>query len=230
MLTVRLWNLIAGDVKFQVKYGFYFIYAILVAVYIFILSLIPSEWKERVADVMIFTDPAAIGMFIIGAVVLFDKSQRVLNSLAVSPVKVNEYLISKLVSIGVLSSFVALVIAFVSPKENYFTLFIGTFLASVLFTLIGMIVATKIRSMNQFIMVIVPFEIIIFLPPILHIAGYHNFFLLLHPGVAVMSLIQGNLSNVFFNLIILISWILLLSLLACKRVETMFCSIGGGNL
>jgi fluoroquinolone transport system permease protein len=53
---------------------------------------------------MIFSDPAAMGLYFMGAIVLFEKSERVLSAIAVSPVKPREYVLSKLCSIGIVSA------------------------------------------------------------------------------------------------------------------------------
>lgn len=76
---------------------------------------------------MIYSDPAAMGLFFMGAIVLLEKSQRVLNSLAVSPVKVSEYILSKVISLGVISSIVAMFIAITLNLDNIIISTIGTF-------------------------------------------------------------------------------------------------------
>ncbi|HBF6649319.1 TPA: ABC transporter permease, partial [Clostridioides difficile] len=101
---MRLKNLILGDIKFQFKYGFYFLYLFLSIIYICIINVFPTFMREKIAIIMIYSDPAAMGLFFMGAIVLLEKSQRVLNSLAVSPVKVSEYILSKVISLGVISS------------------------------------------------------------------------------------------------------------------------------
>ncbi|MFR1297115.1 MAG: hypothetical protein ACLSBH_17740 [Coprobacillus cateniformis] len=55
----------------------------------FVLVILPETWQETVASLMIYSDPAAMGLFFMGAIVLFEKSQRVLNSLAVSPIHIS---------------------------------------------------------------------------------------------------------------------------------------------
>ena len=106
--------MILSDIRFQFRYGFYFIYLVFSLVYIGMLFAFPENWRQTAALLMIFTDPAAMGLFFMGAIVLFEKSERVLNSIAVSPVKPLEYVVSKLVSIGLIASLVACVIGFVA--------------------------------------------------------------------------------------------------------------------
>ena len=84
---MRLKGLLLGDIKFQIKYGIYFLYVAITVIYLVILSFVPSSVKKVTASIIIFTDPAVLGLFFMGAIVLLEKSQRVLPSLAISPVK-----------------------------------------------------------------------------------------------------------------------------------------------
>nr|WP_313402833.1 hypothetical protein [Clostridioides difficile] len=124
---MRLKNLILGDIKFQFKYGFYFLYLFLSIIYICIINVFPTFMREKIAIIMIYSDPAAMGLFFMGAIVLLEKSQRVLNSLAVSPVKVSEYILSKVISLGVISSIVAMFITITLNLDNIIISTIGTF-------------------------------------------------------------------------------------------------------
>ena len=88
---MRLGRLICGDIHFQWKYGFYFIYFILTVLYVCGIAALPEHWKTDIASIMIYSDPAAMGLFFMGAIVLLEKSQKVLNAMVVSPVKISEY-------------------------------------------------------------------------------------------------------------------------------------------
>ena len=89
-----------------------------------------------------------------GEIILLEKSQRVLNSLAVSPVKVSEYILSKVLSLGLISTVVGIILAVVAGSENILLVALGTFLGSALISLLGLILASKINSLNQFILVL----------------------------------------------------------------------------
>ena len=67
---MRIKSLICWDIKTQIKYGFYLLYAILTLLYILVLFAVPETWRETLAVILIFSDPAAMGMFFMGAIVL----------------------------------------------------------------------------------------------------------------------------------------------------------------
>ena len=77
--------------KFQWKYGFYFLYAIMIIIYLVIFSFFRGEVKNTIVSVCVYSDPAAMGMFFMGALILLEKSQRITNSIAISPVTVEEF-------------------------------------------------------------------------------------------------------------------------------------------
>ena len=130
---MRIIHLIKGDIVFQIKYGFYFLYVVFTVLYAFVLVILPETWQETVASLMIYSDPAAMGLFFMGAIVLFEKSQRVLNSLAVSPIHISEYILSKFnSSTAILPSGVCNSSYILRNKFDFFTSLIIAFSFSIL--------------------------------------------------------------------------------------------------
>lgn len=80
---MRFKNLLLWDMKFQGRYGFYLLYGILTAFYIVLLHSLPQSWKENAAAILIYSDPAAMGLFFMGAIILLEKSQRVTSFFAI---------------------------------------------------------------------------------------------------------------------------------------------------
>ncbi|MEL7604036.1 MAG: ABC transporter permease [Bacillota bacterium] len=227
---MRMTALIRGDIRFQFKYGFYFLYLVFSVLYISLLSALPIAWKAQAAVLMIFTDPAAMGLFFMGAIVLFEKSEQVLNSIAISPVKPIEYVISKLVTIAVISTGVALLIGAgggVIGNPLYFVP--GVFLGSCLFSAVGLMVAANIASLNQFIVATIPAELLINIPAFAWMFGWKPGILLLHPGVCIIELCDNG-AHALPALAILIVWTALITLAAERVVRNSLRSLGGVKL
>ncbi len=225
---MRLRSLFISDIRIQYKYGFYLLYLFFSIFYIAVLSAFPEGWREKAAILMIFTDPAAMGLFFMGAIVLFEKSERVLNSIAVSPLKTFEYVLSKLLSLSVISTLVGLIIGLAAGIVSRPVLFIpSVFLCSCLFSSVGLIVACKISTLNQFVIATVPAELLICGPAILWLFGWDKSWLLIHPGAALMAILSGN---AVFPLLMLLLWTALFTVLACVLVERMLKSVGGIKL
>ncbi|MDL2276353.1 ABC transporter permease, partial [Breznakia sp. OttesenSCG-928-G09] len=166
---MRFIKLLLGDMRFQIKYGFYFLYMVFSVVYIMLLLIFPEAWREKAASMMIYSDPAALGLFFMGAIVLLEKSERVLNALAVSPVTTIEYILSKVLSLAAISMLVSLVLAVVAGINHIPMLLLSVAFTSGIFTLLGLIIATKINSLNGYLMATVPLEILCFVPPLIYL-------------------------------------------------------------
>lgn len=225
---MRLRRLILSDIRFQWKYGFYLLYAVLTALYIVVLCSLPSSVRGPIATLLIFSDPAAMGLFFMGAIVLLEKSQRVLSTFAVSPVRKAEYIVAKITALGVISSLVALVLAVAVGKKLLWVL-AGTLCSSVIFSLLGIIVASKINSLNQFILWTVPFELVGFGPAIVYVYGVDHTAFSYYPANICVDMIAGRFTGIP-KLGVLVLVIGMLAYLAHRSVAKMFQSLGGASL
>lgn len=227
---MRLGRLIRGDIHFQWKYGFYFIYFILTLLYVCVIASLSEYWKKDIAAIMIYSDPAAMGLFFMGAIVLLEKSQKVLNAMVVSPVKVSEYILSKTIALIAISTIIALILGLVSGSNHLLGIAVGTALTSAIFTMLGIIAATRISNLNQFLIVIMPIEIICFVPPIVglfvKLPDIFSFF----PFIACMNLITGKSSLLSFDVILVFATLIILYMVARHTVQYMWRTLGGVKL
>ncbi|HPX25866.1 MAG TPA: hypothetical protein PLG87_03600 [Treponemataceae bacterium] len=236
----RLITLLKGDILFQIRYGFYWLYLFFVLFYAALLSVFPQNIQIKAAALLVFTDPAAMGLFFMGSIVLFEKSQRVIESLSVSPVRINEYIISKAASISIISLVSALAIALSVYTDNnsFFSDFIhlalfctAIILSSLLFTFAALGCASESKSLNQFMIFTIPFEVLLMVPPVLYVFGYTSPFLEFHPGiVALRMILNNNLFNPPVSILILLFWTFLFFLFAYRSVKKMMVCWGGIKL
>ena len=227
---MRCLKLIKGDLRFIKKYGILFLYLFFTLLYLMLLSLFDGEIRKTVGVILIFTDPAAMGLFFMGAIILLEKSQRVHCSLAVAPIKISEYICAKVSSIALLSTLVGLILGGYS-KANIIDIGCAVFLSSTLFSFCGLIVATKSDSLNRFLLLTVPFELLLFLPAILYQFGFLGSQLWLsHPCVSAMHLMLGREDgkSIAFVSLLVSNWILFLW--TKKAVLRYFQQMGGGKL
>lgn len=222
---MRFLNLLLWDMKFQARYGFYLLYSILTVFYVVLLLSLPGEWKENAAAILIYSDPAAMGLFFMGAMILLEKSQRVTSFFAVSPIRISEYVGAKVISLSMIALLVAAVLASVANHRLLLPVLWGTFLSSVLFTLSGMIIAAKITSLNRFILAAMPMEILVFVPAVLHLFDITPDFFEIYPGNVCMDLIRGrgfSITGLLFTMVL----IAILFLIACRCVRKMWQTEG----
>lgn len=226
---MRLKSLVLWDMRFQLKYGFYLLYAILTVLYLLALSALPGAWREKAAWILILSDPAAMGLFFMGAMVLLEKSQRVPWALAVSPIRPIEYIAAKVISLLCIALIVAAALTVGISTPSLPLIIAGTALASIIFTLLGIIVATKITSLNQFLLWTVPIECLGFVPAILHLFGLTPAMLRFYPINLCIDMIGGK-SPEAGQIFIAVMLIVILGLIARKGVIDMWNSMGGLKL
>ena len=227
---MRLKGLLLGDIKFQIKYGIYFLYVAITVIYLVILSFVPSSVKKVTASIIIFTDPAVLGLFFMGAIVLLEKSQRVLPSLAISPVKLWEYIISKVLSLAVISTVVGFVIGSAGGTHNLLFVVVGTFLGSIFFSVVGMLLAAKSNSLNGFIIMTIPVMLVLMLPALVEIFGFKYPLFDFHVGNIILRLIDGNTKDLFVMSSVFIIWFVGLYCLAVSSIGKMLKELGGVKL
>ena len=226
---MRTMALLRGDIRFQFKYGFYFLYLFLTVLYIILLTVFPDSWRTKAAVLMVFSDPAAMGLFFMGAIVLFEKDEKVLQSIAVSPVLPREYVASKCLSIAFISTAAGIAILLAGGTKPCFYSVGGIFMCSCLITSAGLMLAANTPSLNSFILATIPVEIAVNAPAILYLFGWNHDLLILHPGVCMIALCMGDRPP-FLPFFILTVWTILFVWLACRTTDRMLRSLGGAKL
>ncbi len=226
---MRLKSLFLLDMRFQAKHGFYFLYVVLTVIYAAVLLAVPESWKEKTAVILIFSDPASMGLFFMGAIVLLEKSQHTPCAFAVSPVRPMEYIIAKVSSLSAVSLVVAAILALIARVDNLHIVLLGTVISNVIFTLLGIIIATKIISLNQFILWTVPIEIVCFVPAILHLSKLTPVWLWYYPINVSMEMVSGYAPSAI-EIFIVTAWMVILFVFSKYCVLKMWSNMGGVKL
>lgn len=229
---MSLFSLLRWDLKMQKKAGFFFIYIVLTLFYAGLLAAFPASWRKNAAAVMIFTDPAAMGLFFMGAIVLLEKSQRVLCALTVSPLTPTRYILSKCLSLSLISTGVALLLALYARYSiaELLRVLIAVFLSSVAFSLMGLVISAGAVSMNQFLLRSIPFELLCFIPAILYLFGVGPSLLRFYPPNACIGLLAGIGGAPLVDGLVIAVFLSLLFIIARREVKKMWNSVGGAKL
>ena len=218
--------------RYQLKYGFYFLYAFISAVYIAILYVCPGDYKGTAASIIILTDPAMLGIFFIGGIWLLEKREGLHGFWGISPLRSAEYILSKAVSLSLISTLSAVLIVLIGFDGtcNYLMLSAGVVFGSMIFTVIGLLMATYACSVNQYMIITAPSAVILVSPAILTVFGItHPVFDML-PGTALWRIIARAL-RITSSLspwvwIVLAAWFVPVLLLANKRIPAAMLTEG----
>lgn len=228
---MRLLHLIKAEFFFLWKQGIVSLYVIFTLIYLFLLMLLPESIRETATIILVLTDPAAMGLYFMGAVVLLEKSQRIHHSLAVSPLKTGEYIGAKIIAFVILGVVVGVILFLYSGAKNFPLILCGIILASALFSCLGLYFASKAGTLNRFVIDTIPVEIVVFVPAILYLFDViHSDWWILNPGVAAVKLISGDSSFWVFSMLSLIVWASVTFYFCQKAVARLFSEMKGGKI
>lgn len=190
---MRLLHAVQADIRFQVKQGFYFVYVIITAMYLIIMSFLPEDFLAIALPLVVFSDPSVLGLFFIGGIILMEKGQGVLMVLVVSPLRSWEYVLSKVITLALVSVLAAFAITYFSdcPAVNWLLLLVSTILTSGIFTLLGIMINAGCNTVNQYMLKTIPYMLLFILPCFALLGFPYSYLFIVFPGVAALKLMLG---------------------------------------
>jgi fluoroquinolone transport system permease protein len=199
------------------------------AAYTLVFRLLAGEGFDKVLVVLIFTDPVMIGFIFIGALVLFEKGSATIDALVVTPLRKPEYLLSKVASLGLIAAASSLVMAIAGHgwHFDYFLFLYGVVFTSSIFTLIGFIGVSRVKSMNQFV-IIIPLFLVPFVLPLMNFFNLTSSWILyLIPTQSFLDLLWASFHQVpagriLFAMIYLPFWLGLTYFFAARAYDRNF--------
>jgi fluoroquinolone transport system permease protein len=182
-----------ADIRFQLKHGFYLVYAIITVMYLIILSFLPENILSIALPLIVYSDPSVLGLFFIGGIVLMEKGQGVLMVLVVSPLRTSEYILSKVISLTIVSVLAAFAITWFSyyPTVNWWLLLVATILTSGIFTLLGIMINAGCNTVNQYMLKTIPYMLLFILPCFTLLGFPYSELFVIIPSVAALKLMLG---------------------------------------
>ncbi len=168
----KLLKTILWDLKFAIRYNIITVAIVITILYTLIFKIIPGAAITEVLVTFIFSDPTMLGFIFIGAMVLFEKDANTLQALSVTPLKPWQYLWSKAIALTLIALFCSIGMAFIAHGFNFNLMYLiaATAFSSLLFTFIGFTGVSRVRTFNQYIILIPMFM----LPTILPLASLYN--------------------------------------------------------
>ena len=151
-MSGRLWTLIAHDARLQYRYGIHAAYGVVVALYVLLLVWAGPWLPGWVPAVVIFTDPAALGFFFLGALLMLERSELVRPALAVAPLTPGEYFGGKLITLGAVSLLAAAaLLAVLHRPADPALLLLTVALTAVQYIGIGVPIGLSFRTVNGYL-------------------------------------------------------------------------------
>lgn len=233
-MTRRLWTAFKLDSLFQFRSGLHLIYVVLSLIYVVVINQIPLVYGDIVVPFMIFSDPAVLGFFFIGGLVMLEKNQGVIDLIVVTPVRSYEYLLGKVIALNAISVLASFAIALFTQRSfNGVYLFLSVLLTGSFFTMCGFLLALTSKSMNHYFGRVIPAMLLIIAPCFTLIGFPYSEVFYIVPGVASAKLIFGAfhqtpLLSMGICLMIMCLWNVIIFKHIMKRFASYSVS-GGGN-
>ena len=212
------------DINVQLRSGYWTVYGILGVIYILILVNLPHGIRDEVAIYLILSDTSVLGLIMVGALVLLEKQQGVLMTLSVTPLNLNTYLYSKVLSLTLLSTLVSSLIWIVPlwSFRGFEIILPGVILSSIVHIMFGLGFSAGAGSFNQFMARVILGSLLLTLPVLPMFLIPHTGWLIVLPMNAAVDLFYrlatGHPSFLqVVDILILFVWIFIMRLFAQRQ-------------
>ncbi|MDP2871442.1 MAG: hypothetical protein Q8P31_02765 [Bacillota bacterium] len=163
----RVATVVRVDLRVQGRHLFPQIYLVLTILYALLLRLTPlSVLTPLLLPIFLFSEPGLLGMLFTAAQHYFEQTQGVAVAVAVTPLRVREYVLGKALSISVLATAASvLLMALVAPVDaRLLALVPAMWLTSVTFGLFGLGVAVHFTDFFRFLFAVMRLQGLLQLP------------------------------------------------------------------
>ncbi len=181
------------DIQIQFKQGFYYVSAIVAAILVIILTRFPAMDWSAYWPVIIMENLIINAFYFMAGLVLLEKAEGTLEAQIVSPLRPGEYLLSKVLSLLVLSLVETLVIVLIvsGARFNWPLLLLGIALLMAMYALYGFFVVARYDSITSFILPSALWAMGFSLPLLYYFDLWRTPLMFLHPLQGPLVLMQA---------------------------------------
>lgn len=186
----RFSALVLHEARMQFRYGIYFAYAFVIAFYVLLIWSMAEKLPAWAAGIIIFSDPAAVGFFFLGALMMLEKSEGVRLALGITPLTAKNYFWAKSVTLTSMATIAVVVMGlFLHGDVRFEILLPVVVLTSIQYLAIGVPVARLFGTVTSYLIgatfVLLPFV----LPAALALKDPMPIWAMFFPAAAQLKLI-----------------------------------------
>lgn len=190
---MRLLTTMRCDVTLQIRNGFYAATVFVTVIWAFLLT------QARALDLGWLIPPMIVGnlligtFYFIGGMVLLEKGDGTLRAQVVTPLRIGEYLVAKVVTLSglALAESLVVVLAIAGWRFAPLPLIAGVLVASALYCLAGFVVVARYTAINEYLLPSGAYVTLLWIPLIAYAAQWSHWLLYLHPMTAALLLVKG---------------------------------------
>ncbi|KAA3648243.1 MAG: ABC transporter permease [Chloroflexi bacterium] len=182
-MTKRLLSTVLYDIRLQFRQGFYYASGFVAVVMVLLLRQISGVDMSVLWPAIIMSNLTINSFYFMAGLVLLEKGEGTLEAQIVTPLRKSEYLISKVLTLGLLSLIetVALVLLVSGFSFNWLWMLVGIILLIGIYALYGFWVVARYDSINEFIFPSVAWTLLYSLPLLHYFNIWPTPLMYLHP-------------------------------------------------
>ena len=149
---------------------------------------------DKLLTLLIYNDPAIIGLFLIGLSIIVEKNQEVLSAIFTTPINHHYYLVSKILSLSIIgwACGLGMAISILGFSFNIIHFSAGVFGTCLLFSMAGIILVSYTTDFLLLILRSIPILLFLSLPLL-------NYFNITHIQIFYLIPIQGCLNLIIHS-------------------------------
>jgi fluoroquinolone transport system permease protein len=213
----RLLSTAYWDIQLQLRNGFYHVTLFMVVFYALLLWQLPNAQTAWFLPALIINNLILNAFYFIGGLLLLEKNEGTLEAQIVTPLRSVEYLLSKVLTLTLLSlaENLALALLLYGARAQLLMLLPGIIGGSVLFALLGFIAVARYDSINEYLLPSIVYVTLFALPLLTYIGVPENALFYLHPLYPSFLLLRAGFQAIeswqlFYALLYGSLWVALL--------------------
>ena len=191
--------------------------------WIVILELFAVKDLTEILPLLVYLDVTVMAMLFIGVTIMFEKQEKTLSTLMITPIRRADYFLAK-ISVNLVSNVGSFTILFLYAKIfrevniNILTILFSIIIISVLHSSLGFIFATRVKDFTNLLVSIMVYSLIFALPVLFEEIGLINNEIIQNlmymlPTKASLIVIMSSISEVDFGVIFSVIYVILLTII-----------------
>ena len=194
----QLAKILGWDILLLHRNRLFVVALVLALIYVGLFYLLkPLGDLSNLLVLLIINDPVVTGFVFAGVLWIFDQQQKTLQALAVVPLRLEFYLLSKCILLSLLGSVSAIVMAIATKGMDFEIghLFVIVFLATFMFACFGFTLAAFAKTLNRLLVYMIPWFVVCGIPVVLLFGVEKQLFMWLLPTTGLVELLKASLSQ-----------------------------------
>lgn len=222
------------DLRIQRRAGVHAVVGVLALVWIAVLRVVPAGVRAAALPPVVTLDLATVGVYVMAAAVLFEKGQRTLDALAVTPLQPGEYLGAKVASLSLAAAALAAAVVIVGHggRVTVVPLAAGVVLTAVVTLLAAFVLVAPHATLATFLLPSGLLAAVLIVPPVAAPLGASASLLALWPTGGGYALVRAGViataaGELWAAVVAQSAWVVLLAAFARRAYRRHL--VGGGR-